>query len=190
MNFEISERDEIIQLMRSIPNEYLIQMITDLIYKSDTFVYTKFINSIRCGDTTILMAPSMEDKQLLIKVVIEYLNMYTDKLECIYENNIKALVELYNEYNMTTINYESIPFIDILLLRSEDRDLWHMYKVEILGQKNIELIEELYKQKKPLPDSILQLVKIQMFVIASLYLDMDSLLVYLYKHALNEPEAL
>lgn len=168
--------------MRLLPEEQLVSMISELIYNSSNFIYTKFINSIRYDNTTILISPDVKDKKLLLKSIIRYLNFYTNKPSYMCDGIIQVLVKLYNQYNMTTIKYESIPFIDLLLYNITDTDLLHIREVEILSENDIELIQKYYKNKKILPSDILSLLKLQIFIMVSFYLDMDELLICLYNY--------
>lgn len=190
MNIEKYDRDIILEYMRSLPDDYIVNMITDMIYNSISFPYTNFINMIRYNNISILKAPSYEDKLLLLRSIIVYFSIYTDKYDFLIENHIKALTKVYNDFNMTTINYEEIPFNDILFIKTEDRNLWHMYDIIFIPEKIILDIEDKFKNKTKLSSEILNLIKIQMFIFTSVWIDMDELLIYLFKyHTKEEPEA-
>lgn len=190
MNFETSESSEIIELMRSLPEDYLVSMIIDMIYKSVSFPYTNFINMIKCKNKTILFGPSNRDKIILMRAIIGYSSLYIDNyFNLLIDDNIDKLVRVYNDHNITSINYNTIPFDNLLLYKVDDNKLWHLYDINFLDKCTISVIENSYKDRTILPENILTLVKIQMFIFASVYINMDELLIYLYKYNLQDPEA-
>lgn len=172
--------------MRSLPEEYIVYMITDMVYNSVSFPYLNFINMLRCENNTILIAPSYKDKVILLKAIIEYFKIYLSEYD-IVNNLIPKIVEEYDKINMTYIQgYVHIPFNDILFFKTDIEELWHMYNINYLSETIVKIIKESYKMKVNLSKEIKDKIKIQMFIFASLYIDMDELLVYLYKQNIEE----
>lgn len=183
INFENQEKNEILETMRSLPDDYLVLMIVEMIHNSLSFPYTKFINMLKCGNTSILIAPSIKDKNILLRAIIDYLTVYTNISNENKDNCIEKLVEVYNQYHMDTIKYNTIPFIDLLCLNTQSIELWYMLNINFINKSTIKEIKLSYKNKTQLPEDIINLIKLQMFIFASVYIDMDELLVYLYKTA-------
>lgn len=172
--------------MRSMPEEHIIDIIVDMVYNSISFPYLNFINKFKCKDRIILISPDYNDKIILLKSIIKYYSDHTDKYDFLIDNHIQELVESYNKINMITIKNNDIPFNDILLYKADDKNLWTFYNINFISEKHIIKIEENYKSKEPLPVDILDQIKIQMFIFASLFIDMNELLIYLFKKYLIE----
>ena len=161
-------------MMRSLPEESLISLIFDSIFRSNRMIYLYKINK-KTNRITILVSPSKEDKVILLNAITIALNKVFDNKEVL--NIVKSISEIYNDSHIKYIESDDINFYDVFISSGESLGL---EKLSFLSEPCLERIDNALKNNIPLNNTDSILFKIQMFIYASVWLDMDDYLEYLY----------
>lgn len=132
--------------------------------------------NIRKGTVNILVAPSTEDKLILIDAI----KMCLTK---VYEDNkgieklIHDIVDIYNKSYLMYTNLDNINYYDIFVRVGIPLGLNNL---SFLSEYSVATIIDKLRTKTKLTDIELIEFKIQMFIYASVWFDMDKYLKYLY----------
>ena len=178
-----------IEYMRLLDTETLISLLVEMIHDSVTLPFLRFINITRGKNTSILLAPSKEDKLILLQTIISYLSLYTNRIDYLIDDNCKYLTKLYNDLDMFCINGDcNIKFFHNLFFINEYIEQYKPLYDANICDKVFDILE-CFKNKTPLSEKLSSWYRIQMFIFASFWMDMDQLLIYLYDYMTNQPEA-
>lgn len=164
--------DEIIEIMRSLPEESLANLIADSILNFESFYFTEMIN-IRNGRINVLVSPSKKDKVLLLNAISILLSMKTNNTNFI-DKTLELISEEFNKSNIKYIKDDDINFYNVFATHGASLGLEKLSFT--ITRRTLDCI----RSKKPLKleDSIN--LRIQLFVYASVWFDMDRYLKYLY----------
>lgn len=164
--------DEIIEIMRSLPEESLANLIADSILNFESFYFTEMIN-IRNGRINVLVSPSKKDKVLLLNAISILLSMKTNNTNFI-DKTLELISEEFNKSNIKYIKDDDINFYNVFATHGTSLGLEKLSFT--ITRRTLDCI----RNKKPLKleDSIN--LRIQLFVYVSVWFDMDRYLKYLY----------
>lgn len=176
--------------MRLLDTETLVSLLVEMIHDSVTLPFLKFINITKGENISILLAPSKEDKLILLQTIISYLSLYTDRIDYVIDDNCKLLTKLYNNFNMFCINGDcDLKFFnDLFFVNTYNEEYMSLYDAHICESKADDIMY-CFKNNLQLSSELLSWYRIQLFIFASFWIDMDELLIYLYDYMINKPEA-
>lgn len=175
-----NEQDESYDLENELAKEYLyndmdslISLAVQLIHERNINFF-KIINSIDSEKMSVYKAPTNDCKMILLNIIITYLDYYlnfdTDKVIEISKN----IIDVYNTTNI--IYLEKYRYtLSNLVDDEKTKDDKYFKDIKNLLFIDNELINK-SKNKETLTETEKDLLKIQIFTFASVFIDFDSLL--------------
>lgn len=173
-----------------MPKDDLINYIVDSIHNFD-INYEDFINYYNLSDDLmVLKSPSNDDKILLLETISTYFNKYRYVLKdrISLDGYLSVLSEVYNEHCIGYMNHK-ISFYNLLTFSEEEYvyRLGYLYNINLLRENEVNIIIDNHEKGTIMPEYLYRLVNLQLFIFASVWIDMDKLLLYLYNEF--NPEA-
>lgn len=165
--------------MRMLDHESLISTIVQMIHDSVSLPFLNFVNIIEDKNISVLVAPSTEDKLILLQAILTYLDLYTDISST--DDVCINMVELYNNCNLSYIYGNTLQFNKVFTYKA-NKDLWYLYKANFCDKSVVNRIEKCFNKKTKISEEDAVWYKIQMFAFASLWMDMNQLLLYIYNN--------
>lgn len=165
--------------MRSLPTNDLIVMIIGLIKESISLPFMEFITTNEVNDMSILVAPEQKDKIILVNVIGNYLLQYTNLPKERIDKIIAKLIAVYNENNFVCLYNSHLYSIGILFKKIQ---LKYIDDINFISEdeKLLNRIKYALTNKKQLSEEDFDLLRIQIFMLASVWLNMDEFLKYIY----------
>lgn len=175
-----NEQDESYDLENELAKEYLyndmdslISLAVQLIHERNINFF-KIINSMDSEKMSVYKAPNNDCKMILLNIIITYLDYYlnfdTDKVIEISKN----IIDVYNNTNI--IYLEKYRYtLSNLVDDEKTKDDKYFKDIKNLLFIDNELINK-SKNKETLTETEKDLLKIQIFTFASVFIDFDSLL--------------
>lgn len=175
-----NEQDESYDLENELAKEYLyndmdslISLAVQLIHEGNINFF-KIINSMDSEKMSVYKAPNNDCKMILLNIIITYLDYYlnfdTDKVIEISKN----IIDVYNNTNI--IYLEKYRYtLSNLVDDEKTKDDKYFKDIKNLLFIDNELINK-SKNKETLTETEKDLLKIQIFTFASVFIDFDSLL--------------
>ena len=175
-----NEQDESYDLENELAKEYLyndmdslISLAVQLIHERNINFF-KIINSMDSEKMSVYKAPNNDCKMILLNIIITYLDYYlnfdTDKVIEISKN----IIDVYNDTNI--IYLEKYRYtLSNLVDDEKTKDDKYFKDIKNLLFIDNELINK-SKNKETLTETEKDLLKIQIFTFASVFIDFDSLL--------------
>lgn len=152
----------------------LANLIFSSIYTSVSLPFLKFVN-IRKGNVNVLISPFVDDKMILINTIKECLSLVLDDVSI--TNIIKNIIDVYKTTAFEYTELDDINFYETLNGNMSDLI---PDSLTILSDHCVAKIINALKAGKQLSEEEFYMFKVQMFIYASLWLDMDGYLKYLY----------
>lgn len=164
--------------MRSLPNDTLSTLIADSVIKSEGCLsFLEYINEIKHDFGCILIAPSNEDKIILLNAIKIILSYITSNNKFI-SNRLKTITNVYNKWNIRFITDDHVNMHKLFITRG---NYLNLDEISFLDQDSVATINELYKKGLLHEHEYLELLQsIQFFIYASVWFNMDNYLEYLY----------
>lgn len=161
--------------MRSLPSDTLSTLIFDSIWNSESIQFLNVVN-VKKGRVNILITPSDEDKIILINAIEMCLSKL--KLNNVdIESIIQHIICIYNTSQLKYIDSKEINFYDVF--KSFGSNL-NLNTLSFLSTDCVATIDSCLKNKSDFSEDNLKLFRVQMFIYASIWFDMDKYLKYLY----------
>lgn len=155
-------------------------MLCEMIHDSDKVLYTG-LNSVGTNQMKVYQSPSLDDKMILLNTIMTYLSEYCNLEEEKLHNIAENIIGIYNKIN---ISYTMDTSYSGFLLLAKDTTLLKVKTMRKIAEKltflNQELINILINSgnTKPVQDLTevdINLMKIQLFTFASVFIDMNDL---------------
>ena len=176
LNIE-EEIDECIalEIMRSLPSDNLSALIFDSIWNHSSLHFLNVVN-IKKGRVNLLVTPSTEDKIILINAIVMCLSkLGLNNMEIKYI--VQAILNVYNTSALKYIESNDINFYDVY---KSSGDILNLKDLTFLTTNCVATIDNWLECASQIPEEDLRLFKVQMFIYASVWFDMDEYLKYLY----------
>lgn len=157
-----------------MPSDTIVNLIFSSIYSAQSLKFLDFVN-INSQELNMLVTPATNDKIILINSIKECLSLVFD--DAAISNIIKTIIDVYNE--TPVLKYTELDDINFYSVLTNKTDIVPK-KLTFLPEHCVANIINALQTNKSLPENEFYLFKVQMFIYASLWFDMDGYLKYLY----------
>lgn len=172
--------DLILEVMRE-NSELVIELLCSMI-KENVLLIRKFINKKKYSDFTYYLKTSQKDHIIILETISYYIrNILGDTLDNTYSILDKVNYTYSNIKDIEVSRDEDIPILRILLGNYTKEPLFRLTGLRIIPDWMISEIKEKIQKNDKLGDMSSKWFPIQFFIIISPFIDMDRLLLYLYK---------
>ena len=165
--------------MRSLDFDILTKLIATSIQDRSEFL--NCVN-IKKGALNLLVAPSQNDKIILINVLKILLDTLTDYRP---KNTFRIIDKVIDVYNKTDLEYTFLNDINFYNILTGELEVKYVNELNIFHEKTTAKFIDAIQNNKTVSEDDFYLFKIQMFMYASVWFDMDKYLEYLYYNYLT-----
>lgn len=160
--------------MRSLPHDSIVSLIIDSIFSFNDLKFLNVVNMVHLNNINLLVTPSLGDQYILIDAIIACLRKINIANKDI-ERIIDGVIDRYNNTTLNRINSNDLNFYNLLSKQEEVKDITFLstFCVATIQHK-------LNDDYRLLTNEELYMFKVQMFVYAAIWFDMDEYLKYLY----------
>lgn len=175
LNNELEE-DISLEIMRELPSDTLSLLIYDSIINTDSMEFLNMVN-IQKDKINILVAPTYNDKIILINAITMCLSLIDDFDSKDIETIIKSILDVYNVSHLEYTKADDINFYEALITPRNQKYFEHL---KFLSDICVATITDKLKNTLSLNNNEKIKLKTQLLVYASVWFDMDKYLRYLY----------
>lgn len=162
-------------------SELAIELLCSMI-KENVLLIRKFINKKKYSDFTYYLKTSQKDHIIILETISYYIrNILGDTLDNTYSILYKVNYIYSNIKDIEVSRDEDIPILKILLGNYTKEPLYRLTGLKIIPEWMVYEIKEKIQKNDKLGDMSSKWFPIQFFIIISPFIDMDRLLLYLYK---------
>lgn len=175
-NDEDDINDDIaLEIMRELPENTISLLISDSIFNTNITDFVEFLNIKEYTNIKLLKAPSINDKCILINAIsisLKKIGIDDNYFKYLIPSITKVYSELHLEYTEDDITYSS--YLGVKTKRIVPENL------KFISKNCVATIGKSLDSGSEIPTTELDITKLQLFVFAATWIDVDEYLKYLY----------